>query len=97
MGVRVQLEHHVATVNLSENQLSVPGDASSLTQQEDHCYAMTHFQDGFLLARDIDRRREMGTRQVIIFRVGAENGVIRWYAGRRPHAGPETWDRTCWR
>ena len=76
MGVRVEPEHHVATVNLSENQLSVPVDASGLTQQEDHCYAMTHFRDGFLLARDIDRRHEMGTRRVIIFRIGAENKMV---------------------
>jgi len=77
MGVRVQLEHHVATVNLNGDQLSVRGGALGLTQQENHRYAMAHFQDGFLLARNVDRWREMGTFRVIIFRVGAENKMVR--------------------
>jgi len=77
MRVRVQLEHHAATVNLSENQLSVRGKALDLTQQEDYQYAATHFQDKLLLARGIDRRHEIGALRVIIFRVGAENNMVR--------------------
>jgi len=76
MGVRVRLEHHVATVSLSEDQLPVLRGAFDLTHQEDHPYAVTHFQDGFLLARNVDRWREMGTRRVFIFRVGAENKMV---------------------
>jgi len=75
--VRVQLEHHVATVNLNEDQLPVWGGAFDLTQQEDHHHAVTHFQDRFLLARNVDRRREMGTLGVFIFGVGAKNKMVR--------------------
>jgi len=95
MGVRVQLEHHVATVNFNRDQFSVRRDTLGLTQQEDHRYAMTHFQDGFFLTRNIDRRREMGTLGVFIFRVGTKNKMVRWYTDQRQHTGPETWDRTC--
>jgi len=77
MGVRVQLEHHVATVNLNRDQLSVRGDTLGLTKQEDHCYAVTHFQDGFFLTRNIDRRCEMSTLGVFIFGVGAKNKMVR--------------------
>jgi len=76
MRVRVRLEHHVATVNLSEDQLPVLRGAFDLTQQEDHPYAVTHFQDGFLLACNI-----VGVRWVL---VGSSSSVsarrTKWYA-----------------
>jgi len=79
--VRVRLRHRAATVNLNKDQLSVRGDTLCIghTQQADHCYGVTHFQDSFFLARNIDRQGEMGTLRVIIdiFHVGAEN---KWYA-----------------
>jgi len=61
--------------NLNGDQLSVRGDALGLTQQEDRRYAVTHFQDRFLLARNVDRRREMGTLRVIMFRVRAGHPI----------------------
>ena len=75
--MRVQLEHLIATVNLDKDQPSVRGGALGLTRQENHCHTVTHFGDGFPLARNIDRRCEMGALRVIIFRVGAENNMVR--------------------
>ena len=77
MRARVQLEDHIATVNLNSDQLSVRGDTLGLTQQEDHHYAMTHFQDGFFLTHNIYCWCEMGTLGVFIFRVGAKNKMVR--------------------
>jgi len=76
--VRVQLGHRVAAVRLDRDHTSVQGDALGLTQQEDHRHAVTHFQDGFLLSRNMT----VNVRWVLS---GSSSSVsargTKWYAG----------------
>ena len=81
MGVRVQLERHVGTVNLEEGQLSVQRDRLGRTQQEDHRHAVTHPQDGSFLAVKINRGGEVSGLRISALVISVEGEMVHWVPG----------------